>query len=68
MERLESMPGFDLLNGQLLSCLAFADDLVLLELATPKAQSVLYATVDYLGALAVFHPVGDMELVIRGMD
>lgn len=47
------MPGFALPRGANLSCLAFADDLLLVASDASKAQDLLDATVDYLGALGM---------------
>lgn len=53
LERLESMPGFEIEGGQNRSCLAFADNLLLVPSDALRAQSLLDATVDYLGGLGM---------------
>lgn len=53
LERLETMPGFSLPEGQNISCLAFADDLLLVASDTPKAQALLDVTVGYFDRLGM---------------
>jgi hypothetical protein len=48
---LETTPGFTLDDGNNLSCLAFADDLILLADSAPQARGLLKTTEEYLDSL-----------------
>jgi len=48
LERLESMPGYELPGGENISVLAFADDLLLMASDAPKAQALLDTVVEFL--------------------